>query len=63
MITLICGDQVKECTEEEASRILYIQSKMKATKWQIDVNDRTDTAVSKGKTSQKRVKSGDSTSE
>lgn len=65
MITLFCGDQIKECTDEEALCILRIQKVMKATHWQIkeDVNTRTDTAVSKGKTAQKRIKPGVSTSE
>jgi hypothetical protein len=60
MITLFCGDQIKECTDDEAIRILNIQKVMKATHWQIkeDVNTRTDKGISTIKATQKRIKSG-----
>ena len=72
MITLVCGKQTCTVSEKEAVAILRIQSKMKATKWELPsqyqikedgIIIRTDPGVSKDTSSKKRARSGRSTSE
>ena len=62
MITLISGDQSCTVSKEQAEAIFKVQSKMKATTWELPsqyqltedgIIIRTDTDISKGTTSQK----------
>jgi len=72
MITLICGKQTLECSDEGAAAILHIQSVMKATKWELpsqyQINEdgiiiRTDKGISKRQTTKKRDRQSDSSPE
>ena len=72
MITLICGKQTLECSDEGAVAILHIQSVMKATKWELpsqyQINEdgiiiRTDQGASIKETPKKGARQSDSSSE